>query len=261
MDPSIRFCTSADGTQVAYAILGQGRPILHVAGFSTNFEIEWKDPECRAWMERIATQRMLVRVERRGTGGSQRDVTDVSLESQVKDLTAVMDHLGLERADFFAAYDGVASVLAYAAEQPRRISGLVLFGAYARGLEVNDAQSYDALATLAKQNWRLFLRTWSNLCFPSGPPERQRWYSELVRHTVSVEVAVRYIEFMRDLDVTDIARQLEVPAMVLHRGGDSYTPPRLGRALAAILPHATFIPLEGDIGLPVVGDSGYLERE
>ena len=52
MEPQYRFCTSADGTQLAYATLGDGAPFVHIPGFSTNMEIEWNDPESRAWMER-----------------------------------------------------------------------------------------------------------------------------------------------------------------------------------------------------------------
>jgi class 3 adenylate cyclase/pimeloyl-ACP methyl ester carboxylesterase len=260
MEPSIRFCTSRDGTQLAYATLGHGYPLLHLPGFSTNVELEWKDKEIRAWMERVAADRLLVRCQRRGVGASQRNITDLSLAAQVDDIAAVLDHLRFEHADILAAYDAVPVALAYSIANPERVSHLVLWAAFTRGVDVSPTQSYNALADLARQNWRLFLRTWADLCFPSGPPERQRWYSDLVRHSVSPDTCAAYIEFMRDVDVGDSLSSLHVPALVLHRGGDRYVPPSFGRATAAALPEASFVPLEGDIGLPVVGDSTYIQR-
>jgi class 3 adenylate cyclase len=260
MEPSIRFCTSNDGTRLAYATLGRGKPLLHVPGFSTNLEIEWEDPECRAWMERIAANRLLVRCESRGTGASQRAVERISLDAHVEDLTAIIEDLEVEIVDVFGAYDGALAALGYAHANPGRVSHLVLFGAFLRGLDVNDAQSYEALSALARQSWRLFLRTWSGLAFPSGPTDRQRWYEALVRRTLSAETAARYIEYMQDTDLTSAAKDISEPALILHRQGDSYAPVACGRAVAALLPNATFVHLPGDIGWPVVGDSSYLDR-
>ncbi len=260
MEPSIRFCTSSDGTRLAYATLGRGKPLLHVPGFSTNLEIEWEDPECRAWMERIAANRLLVRCESRGTGASQRTVERISLDAHVEDLATIIEDLRLDTVDFFAAYDGALAALAYVCANPGRVPHLVLFGAFLRGLDVNDRQSFDALSALARQNWRLFLRTWSGLAFPSGPPDRQRWYEALVRRTLLAETAARYIEYMRDTDLTSAVRDVRVPTLVLHRQGDTYAPVASGRAVAALLPNATFVSLPGDIGWPVVGDSSYLDR-
>ena len=53
----------------------------------------WEIPECRRWHERLAERRMLVGYDVRGTGLSEREVTDFSLEARLLDLQAVLDHL------------------------------------------------------------------------------------------------------------------------------------------------------------------------
>jgi class 3 adenylate cyclase/pimeloyl-ACP methyl ester carboxylesterase len=260
MEPSIRFCTSRDGTQLAYATLGQGPSLLHVPGFSTNVETEWNDPECREWMRHVAGHVRLVRCQRRGVGASQRDVADVSQSAQVDDLTAVVDQLGVDKVAVLGAYDGAAAAVVFAAAHPERVSRLLLWAPFARGADANSAEAYNALADLARQNYRLFLRTWADLCFPSGPPARQRWYAETVRRSVSAEVLALYLAAMRDTDIGDIAATVRTPALVLHRQGDRYVPVAAGRRVARIMPDASFVPLEGDIGLPVLGDAAYLDR-
>jgi class 3 adenylate cyclase/pimeloyl-ACP methyl ester carboxylesterase len=256
MEPSIRFCRSADGTQLAYAVIGSGAPFVHVPGFTTNIEIEWEDPEARSWTERIAARRQVIRCQRRGIGASQSDNANVSLQVQIDDLAAVIDQADAEKVAIFAAYDAAPSALAYTAANPQRVAHLVLWAPY---IVDRDAGPFDALAGLARQNWRLFLRTWADLCFPSGPIERRRWYSDMVRQSTSADVVARYIEFMRDVDVSDVLAGVRTPALVLHRSGDRYVPPSSGRKMAAAL-GAEFVPLEGDIGLPVLGDSTYLKR-
>jgi pimeloyl-ACP methyl ester carboxylesterase len=72
-------------------------------------------------------------VERRGTGASQLEVEDFSLERHVEDLAAVVDKVGLERFALFGAGDSGAVCLSYAAQYAERVARLVIWGAYARG--------------------------------------------------------------------------------------------------------------------------------
>jgi class 3 adenylate cyclase/pimeloyl-ACP methyl ester carboxylesterase len=259
MEPSIRFCASRDGTQLAYATIGAGSPLLHLPGFTTNIEFEWKDSEARAWIERVAARCLLVRCQRRGVGASQRDVGDLSLAAQVDDVAAVVGRLGAPRVAIFAAYDAAPSAIAYVVAHPERVSHLVLWAPYVRDPE-RGAGAYDALADLVEHNWKLFLRTWADLCFPSGPIERQRWYVDMVRQSTSPKVVIAYMKFLRDVEIGSLLPAARVPAIVFNRSGDRYGPPALGRAVAAALPDATFVPLTGDIGIPVLGDAGFLDR-
>jgi class 3 adenylate cyclase/pimeloyl-ACP methyl ester carboxylesterase len=257
MEPSIRFCVSRDGTQLAYATIGQGIPLVHIPGSTTNIEFEWNDPESHDWIERVASSCVLIRCQRRGVGASQRDVTDLSLRAQVDDLTAVIAEIGDKPLAILAPYDAATVAIAYAVQNPGRVSHLVLWAPYVRE---QGARGLDALADLATQNFQLFLRTWAALCFPSGPTERQRWYAHMVRESTSPDVVAAYIRFMRDTDVSDLLPRLHVPTLIFHRAGDRYVPRDVTRALAPRISGATFIPLEGDIGIPVFGDFGYLNR-
>ena len=54
MEPQIRFCTSADGTRIAYATVGQGPPLMLVLGWGGNMELEWRHPNGSAFIERLA---------------------------------------------------------------------------------------------------------------------------------------------------------------------------------------------------------------
>jgi class 3 adenylate cyclase len=259
MDPTIRFCASRDGTRLAYATVGVGSPLLHLPGFTTNIEVEWNDSEAREWIERVAARCLVVRCQRRGVGASQRDIVDLSLSAQVDDIAAVVARLDAGTVSILAAYDAAPSAIAYVVAHPERVSRLVLWAPYVRDPD-RDAGAWDALAELAEHNWKLFLRTWADLCFPSGPIERKRWYADMVRESTSPEVVIAYLRFMRDVEIGSLLPRVRVPTMIFHRSGDRYVLPALGRAVAAGLPDATFVPLPGDIGIPVLGDASFLDR-
>src|SRR3712207_9367115 len=77
------------------------------------------------WYERLAQKRMLVRYDVRGTGWSEREVSDHSLDALVADVEAVVDRLGLDRFAMFGAFDAGPVAIAYAARHPGRVSRFI----------------------------------------------------------------------------------------------------------------------------------------
>ena len=72
----------------------------------------------RAVFERLALRLTLVHYDGRGTGHSQRDVTDLSLEAMVRDLEAVIDQAGLAKVSLLGQYNSCPHAIAYAARHP-----------------------------------------------------------------------------------------------------------------------------------------------
>ena len=247
MEPQTRFCTSADGTRIAYTTLGDGPPIVHLPPWAAYHEWNWERPEGRVFLERLAEGRRLVGFDRRGVGASQREVDDLSLEAQVADLTTVIDSLGLERFDLLAQNDGAAIGVMYAAQHPERVSRLVLWSPNLYGGDVATPENFRALAELIRGNWSMARRAFADLIFPSGQIEWQRWTSRYFREAVSPEIAAKYIEFTANVDARSFATQVRAPTLVLHRRGNRVTPSRAARAAAALIPNARFVALEGDI--------------
>jgi len=258
MEPQIRFCTSADGTGIAYATMGGGPPLVYLSSWAGNQEAEWEIPEGRAWHERLAHGRLWVQLDRRGTGASQREIEDLSLQAHVADVSAVVDHLGLGRFDLQGLSESASVAIAYAAQCPERVSRLVLLEPYPHGEDVVSPGEAHGLAELMRQNWSLGRRALADLVFPSGPMETQRWYTDSLRQFVSPEVAARYVEFHGSVDVRSFLPQVRAPTLVLHWRGDRNIPIAAGRAVAALIPDARLVSLEGR-GSIVFSDISYLE--
>ncbi|MCH8346091.1 MAG: adenylate/guanylate cyclase domain-containing protein [Chloroflexi bacterium] len=259
MELQIRFCTSADGTRIAYATLGEGPPLVRIPSWGENLELDWQHPDARAFLESLGRGRLLVGFDRRGLAASQREVADLSLEAQVADVEALVDRLQLERFDLWGGLDGAQVAVAYAAQHPERVSRLVLWGAYPRGDEIARPEEIQSLAELIRQNWGIARRAAADVVFPSGPTELQRWWANVCRQSMSPEVAAQYLQFQFSVDLTPYLPQVKAPTLVLHRRSSRNVPISAGRAAAALIPDARFVALEGDIGHPYFGDTSYLE--
>ena len=259
MEPQIRFCTSADGTRIAYATLGQGPPLVIVPGWGRRIEQEWKHPDSRSSLEKLAAGRLFLEFDARGVGASQREVDDVSLESLLADLSAVADNVGLDSFDLWGSVEGTAVCAAYAAQHPERVSRLVLWAAYTCGAEVGRPGAVRGLTALIREDWNMALRAIANAVFPSGPIEVQSWYRRASRESVSPEIAAKYMDFYTTVDARPYLPQVQAPTLVLHRRGDRDAPIASGRAVAALIPDARFVALDGDTGHPWFGDVSYID--
>ena len=143
--------------------------------------------------------------------------------------------------------------LAYAARHPERVSRIVLYGSYAVGWKQRGSPALrrreEALMQLMSDGWGrnnpAFRQVFTQMFIPEGSQEQMRWFNELQRRTTSPHIAVRLEEEFGDIDVRDLLGSIECPALVLHARHDEVIPFEAGRTLAADLPNARFVALDG----------------
>ena len=247
MEPEFRFCKSADGTEIGYARIGEGPPLVAVSPCTGEFELTWTAPGGREWFTGLALAHTIIHFDRRGAGLSQRDVTDISLEADLADLEAVVRAEALDRFDLFAGYESCSIAVAYAAAQPDRVGRLVLWGPYARGADFRTAASVKALTDLARgPGWGIARRAVADTLMPSGPVEAVRFFVEAVKATCSPEVWATYVEREATLDISDLVPKVQAPCLVLHHKDSRLVPASAVRAFAARLPNARLLLLSGD---------------
>ena len=152
MEPEVQYATTAHDVRIAYSTTGKDKPLLYMVGGPWNHIELWEIPECRRWYERLAEDRMLVRYDVRGTGHSDRNVTDFSLDANVRDLEAVVNQLGLYGFDLLAGADAGPTAIAYAVELPEEVSHLILWCAWARGSEITSSPRIQAWLSLIDQD-------------------------------------------------------------------------------------------------------------
>jgi pimeloyl-ACP methyl ester carboxylesterase len=218
-----------------------------------HLEYDSRSPVWRHLMQELARDRTLIRFDQRGSGLSDRDVDEFSLESYVLDLEAVVGAVGLERFPLLGISQGCAISIAYAVRNPGRVSGLVLYGGYSRGRRKRGSESEiekaDAFIAMIRHGWGqdepLFRQVFTSAFMPDATPDQMKWFNELQRVSTSPEIAARIRDTNEDVDVTELLPSVEAPTLVLHVRDDGIVPFDEGRRMASLIPNARFVPLEG----------------
>jgi DNA-binding SARP family transcriptional activator/pimeloyl-ACP methyl ester carboxylesterase len=253
LEQEIKYFFSYDNVRIAYAIVGNGPPLVWTATFLRHLEFDWQSPIWQHWLEALASRYTLIRYDERGCGLSDWNVSDISFEAWVRDLEALVDHLGLERFSLMALSQAGAVAIAYAARHPERLSHLVLHGAYARGRfhrqDIPQApEEAKTLLSLTKLGWGrdnpAFRQVFSIQLMPDATREQLAWYDELMRVSMTPENAVRAETEMYNINVLDLLPEVSVPTLVTHCHNDEAVPFSEGRILASQIPGARFVPLD-----------------
>jgi DNA-binding winged helix-turn-helix (wHTH) protein/alpha-beta hydrolase superfamily lysophospholipase len=247
----IRYCTTSDGVRLAYATTGNGPPLVKASNWLTHLDFEWGSPIWRHWYTALSRHHRLVRYDERGNGMSQRDVPDVNFDTWIRDLETVVDAAELDRFPLLGISRGGPIAIAYAVKHPERVAKLVLYGAFAVGMNhVGTPQQLEArraLASLLRLGWGLnnpaFCRTFTCRFIPEATPEHEQWFDELQRVSTSPENAARLMERDDDIDVRPLLSQVKTPTLVIHCDRDHAVPPEKGRLLAAEIPGARYVSL------------------
>jgi class 3 adenylate cyclase len=254
----VAFCTTPDGGRIAYATTGNGLPLVVCPALAEQFSTLHQVPTWQAFADRIGEGRRVVRYDSRGTGLSERDTTDFSLETRLTDLDTVVKAARLRR---FALYGSLFSgplAIAYTARNPRRVSHLILYGTFCRGVDVMPWERLGPLLELARTNWPLAAQTLADM---SGDIESRQRYPE-----AGVQIAAHFSAstsgrvFAEGLtagyrdDVSALLPSIAAPTLVLHRRNDPIIPFALGQELAGRIPKARLAPLTGAVHGEFLGD-------
>jgi class 3 adenylate cyclase len=251
MEQQIRFCTTSDGVRIAYATVGEGPPMVLVPGWVSHLEVLWDYPPFRAQGEAYGRHLLYVRYDKRGTGLSDRNVSDFSIEARVRDLEAVVDELKLQTFALEGFSEGGPVAIAYAARHPRRVSRLILYGTFARLHPTREQQqTREALITLVRAEWGLGSATLTNVFMPGATTEELQFFIKLQREGANQEGAAAMLEANVATDVSHLLSEIRAPTLVIHVKGDLAVPFEYGRELAGGIPGARLLPIEGDRHAP-----------
>jgi len=249
----IRYCRTADGVRLAYALSGDGQPLVKTGNWLNHLEYDWDSPVWHHLLHGLSRNNRLIRYDPRGTGLSDWDVANLSLDAWVNDLATVVDAAGLDRFPLLGLSQGCAISIAYAVRNPDRVSHLILCGGFALGASKLSAESRErrkAVATLMRMEWGAdnpaIRQMFANYLMPGASKEQIDTFNELQRKTASAECAARYIEATGALDVVDLLSQVRMPTLVMHARGDMQVPFELGRQLATEIPGAKFVALQSN---------------
>lgn len=246
LEPTIRQARTTDGVSIAWTSVGTGPPLILMPGVPfSNLAAEWRIPLLREAYERLAQDVRLIQYDGRGSGHSQRDVDDFSLEAMLRDLEAVVAAAGLIRYTLLGFYHSCTTAIAAAARHPEQVKGLVLFGGAARGWTAMSGPGIQALLSLIDRDWNTFAESIAHAWLGWEAGAEGELAAEGFRTATTPAVARATMEAASEVDVSAEAEVVRCPALVLHRSGATVIPLEASSELVRLLPHGRLEVLEG----------------
>jgi class 3 adenylate cyclase/pimeloyl-ACP methyl ester carboxylesterase len=233
--------------------------LVLVPGFTSHLEFDWEEPRHAAFLERLASFSRLIRLDKRGTGLSDRHGGVDDLETRMDDVRAVMDAVGTERAALFGYHEGGPMSMLFAATYPDRTRALALFGTYAVSwLKDMPDDQRNAIVDDVIDRWgdgTSILRFW-----PEADDVMKAWWGARERLAGSPGAIRNLIAYVAATDVRDVLPTIHAPTIVLHRTDDPMAPVAGARDLAEQVPAARFVELPGSSTLPWVDPEPLLDE-
>lgn len=249
----IRFCTSRDGTRIAYAICGRGPPLLFAPFWVHHLDLDWDSAVWGHWLGHLTKRYTVIRHDWRGCGLSDRDSVEFSHERYVEDFEAVVDAAGLDTFPLLGISNGGNFGAMYAVRHPDRVTHLVLNGCQARGRLGSDPtpEQVEAVAAWLKvielgwPNEHLaYGQFFTSLHVSEATVEQREAVHKMAHLTTSATNAIGLIQTFARADMRSVLPNIRCPTLVLHSRLDSLIRFEEGRLAAALIPGSRFVPLE-----------------
>ena len=231
---------------------------MHVRAWITHLELMWAEPSYRRFIEGLGDICTVVRYDGRGNGLSDRKVDPPMLDDLIGDLAAVVDAVSAEPVRLWGSSFGGPVAIAYAARHPERVERLILEGSFAT---LHDQLTPAERVTMIEVG-RLLQSSpdiaATAISYMTDPNPRSRHERRVARIIASVEPEMlRHLYMLAErIDVRPLLGEIRVPTLVIHRRGSRVFPFHCSRALAAGIPGARLVALDGIEHNPWEGDSG-----
>jgi class 3 adenylate cyclase len=248
MDPPQTRYAKSGNVRIAYQAFGSGDfDLVMVPGFVSNLELAWENPQspiARSLL-RYARFSRVIRIDKRGTGLSDRVEGLPTLEDRMDDVRAVMDAVGSECAALFGNSEGGAMSMLFAATYPERTRALVLYGSYSH--YTRTLPERDAFIGTIERSWGTgeTLRFFAPAAYAAADEGRLRGFGRFERLAASPSAAIALERMNSEIDVRPVLSAIRVPTLILHRIGDDRVRIAEGRYLRDHIAGARYIELPG----------------
>jgi len=256
MEPPIQYAITSDGVSIAYAVFGEGPPLVDVSfGFgSLHLHASGIPGSAQPTVDLVRLGRRVIMYDGRGMGSSERGNTDFSLEGRLRDLEAVIERASVDRFALYGSLSGGPVAIAYAVQHPERVSHLLLVATYANGADyyklIPAARALRATDTMAEEEWEYYTTAYANALLAFTDSDLANRSAAVMRSGMSARAYTLHVGANEKIDVTDLLPLVNVPTLVGHGPSFSLSNIDLMRVLASRIPNARLI--STDDGIPAI---------
>lgn len=235
----IRYCRSEDGHALAFALSGEGPPVLRFGPpMTTDLEVEWAYGLYRSCLSSASVSTSYLRFDSLGSGQSERVDKIRDFAQQARDAAAIADAAGFDRFAGVSFSGGCLSAIHFAALYPERLSRLVIVGGYAEGRSRRAADAPpDALKGMITEGWarqgNAFNTAFATSYFPEGPQAAAEHVLREMQAACPPEMMIKDRDAINDASVLHLLEKVGCPTLIIHSRDDAIHPLSQAQKLAA----------------------------
>lgn len=212
----MQYATTADRVRIAFGTAGHGPLLIRVPSIPfSHSQLEWQAGS--DFFDQLAANWTVVQYDPRGSGLSDREVLDLSLDARISDLEAVVEKIGAKQFALHGIGWGGPVVVTYAIAHPDKVTHLILDDAQVRIEDFMNIPQIRALDQLSG-DWDSFLEFLVFAMFGKGRGEADKEIAYL-RAAATAEDARRIFAAVRGDDVTDLLEQITQPTLIVQHAG------------------------------------------
>lgn len=234
-----------DGVRNYFAVFGTEGPWIAFAPLFQIVHIQL----LKATVPYLSRHFRVLAMDLRGNGRSDRpaDESAYEFEHYYRDFVAVLDRLSIESLAVVGVSATTMTAIRLAAEQPQRVTHLIVAGGYAESL-LNDPAFVAKIEVQSRQmqeDWPAYLDWFFTTVF--SEPHSTKQYEDGVRYGWASTGQV--VDWARtgwlDQDVRDLAKTVTCPTLVIHGDDDRRIPYEKGLAIHQLVPGARLLTVAG----------------
>nr|WP_321254117.1 winged helix-turn-helix domain-containing protein [uncultured Ruegeria sp.] len=257
----LRYARGHDGQAIAFAMSGEGPPVLRVGSIVYDLEAEWRLASERTYLEAMDAKFTMLRYNK-SHQSHWGDPCRANYEGVAEDILAVTQAAGFDRFAIVSEFGGVFSALQFATKYPDHVSRLAIVGGWAEGRDHRKGVAGpDSIRNLIIEGWKdpgSGYAVGSLLSyFPEGPLETVREIVNEMQTLYSVEQKLYQRDSGNTASVLHLLPQVQCPTLVLHGRNSAVHPLSEARKLAAGIPDASLVILETANHIPLPGNDVY----
>ena len=251
MNPLIQHTETSDGVRIAYYTMGRGVPFVATSmllwghlGNTLVFKEHYRSHSPGG----LGRGMQVVRYDARGTGLSDRDAIDFSIEAQTLDLEAVLRALALERFALFGRIAGCPLAMTYAAKHPERVSHLILAEPLARAGDLPAAPAMVGMEpsrSMSPDQWEAFTLALASVSMGYSSPSLARSVARNYRDAMTPASHAAYHEWRTSFDASACLGEIQAPTLILSPRRPHY--PSVANQVASSIAGARILTVAADL--------------